>query len=345
MKARSVKYLTAEGIKNVWVNRMMSVASIGVLVACMVLIGIAILLSLNVDKYLGALEDQNVVMVYFDDQKCALYGTEDASNKNSSSAEQAEEQEIETDDLGLDVNSYTIHNEKEALALCKEIEKVDNVKEVEFISAEKGLDSVKGSMLSGQAEYFEFLNDDNPLSAGAKVTFQDLDKFDTTIKSISKLKGVDSIVSQSELAKKITSIRNGVAIAGVWIIVILLAIALVIVSNTIRITIYNRKLEITIMKAVGATDSFVRLPFVVEGITIGVISAVISEGFVYFAYRVILDTIRNTLGMESVIGFSTVALQLLAVFAIIGVLAGSIGSAIVIGKYLKKEGSEFRAFA
>lgn len=363
MKISSAKYLAGEGIKNVWVNRLMSLASIGVLVACMTLIGLAILLSLNVDKSLGMLEQQNVVMVYFNDQNSVLYrNNEVVSNVDASSsavsstaaqsttdgtASQTQQPAVETDSLGLPVDSYTVHNEEEALAVCEALRQIDNVLSVEYISAEQGLESVKESMLEGQAEYFEFLDEEygNPLSAGAKVTFEDLELFDQTIEKIAQTEGVDTIVSQSELAKKITSIRNGISVAGVWIIVILLVIALVIVSNTIRITIYNRKLEITIMKAVGATDSFVRFPFIVEGITIGVISALLSEGLVYFAYRIILDTIRNTLGMDSVVAFSSVALGLLGIFLAIGILAGSIGSAIIIGKYLKREGSEFRAFA
>lgn len=361
MKITSVKYLAGEGVKNVWVNRLMSLASIGVLVACMTLIGLAILLSLNVDKSLGMLEQQNVIMVYFNDQNSVLYGSEktDTSSSNSAASDTAtqsttdgtgqdtQQPAAETDNLGLPIDSYTVHNEEEALAVCEALRQIDNVLSVEYISAEQGLESVKESMLEGQAEYFEFLDEEygNPLSAGAKVVFKDLGLFEQTIEKISQTEGVDTIVSQSELAKKITSIRDGISIAGVWIIAILLVIALVIVSNTIRITIYNRKLEISIMKAVGATDSFVRLPFIVEGITIGIISSLLSEGFVYFAYRIILDTIRNTLGMDSVVAFSSVAFALLGIFLVIGILAGSIGSAIIVGKYLKREGSEFRAFA
>ena len=343
MKFRSIKYLAGEGVKNIWVNRLMSLASIGVLMACMVLIGLAILMSLNVDKSLGTLEQQNVIMVYFNDQNSVLYGTDSASSQAVASADESQKK----DELGLPYDSYTVHNEEEALAVCEKIKKIDNVLSVEYISAEEGLQSVKESMLAGQAEYFDFLNEDygNPLSAGAKVTFKDLSRFDDTVSKISQIEGVDTVVSQSELAQKITSIRSGVSIAGIWIIAILLVIALVIVSNTIRITMYSRKLEIIIMKAVGATDAFIRLPFIVEGMIIGIISAVVSEGLVYFAYRMILDTIRNALGIENVIGFSTVALPLLGIFAAIGILAGTIGSVFIIGKYLKHEGSEFRAYA
>jgi len=106
---------------------------------------------------------------------------------------------------------------------------------------------------------------------------------------------------------------------------------------------YNRKLQISIMKAVGATDAFIRIPFIVEGVLIGLISAVIAEGVVYFCYRVATETIISSLDANQVIPFADAAFMLLGVFAAIGVFAGIFGSAIMIGKYLKKEGSEFSA--
>jgi cell division transport system permease protein len=106
---------------------------------------------------------------------------------------------------------------------------------------------------------------------------------------------------------------------------------------------YNRKLEISIMKAVGATDAFVRIPFIVEGMIIGLISAVISEGLLYFCYRVATETIVSTLGTNDIVKYGDMALLLFGLFAGIGIFAGVIGSAIMIGKYLKREGSEFAA--
>ena len=120
-------------------------------------------------------------------------------------------------------------------------------------------------------------------------------------------------------------------------------ISLVIVSNTIRVTMYNRKLEINIMKAVGATDSFIRIPFLVEGVAIGLLSALISMGLVYFLYKAVVETLKSVLNIASVVPFGQFAWQLLALFVVVGVFAGVFGSVFVITKYLKKEGSEFRA--
>ena len=333
MKARSLKYLAAEGVKNVWANRLMSIASVGVLVACMVLIGMASLITKNINKAISTLEQQNVIMAYFNDKNSVLYG--DGENAPQATDENA----------SIPEDSYLIHNDEEAKALCDKLAQLDNVLSVEYISSEAGLESVKETLLEGKEEYFTFLDEEygNPLSAAAKITLADMSKFSETLSLIESTEGVDSVQSQSDLADKINAIKTGVGVAGVWIIAILLIISLVIVSNTIRVTMYSRKLEIGIMKAVGATDSFIRLPFVIEGMFIGVISAVFSMAIVYFCYRVATETLMQSLGVMEIIKFSSVALETFGIFVLIGLVSGALGSLFMISKYLKKEGSEFTA--
>lgn len=362
MKMGSVKYLVGEGVKNTWVNRLMSLASVGVLVACMVIIGLAILISENVNKAVGNLEQQNVVMAYMKDYSWALYGDKDvSSDKSSNSSSAAASSDSATssatsgtestsgdekaDENGVKQSDYVVHSEEEAKALCDEIAKLDNVASVTYVSPEEGLESVKKSMLEGQESYFSFLDEKNgnPMSGAAKIQMKDMSRFDETVEQIKKFDGISDIQSQSDLAEKITAIKKGIGIAGFWIIAILMVIALVIVSNTIRVTMYNRKLEISIMKAVGATDSFVRIPFVVEGMLIGVVSALIAEGLLYFCYRVATETIIGTLGTSDIVHYSDVAGWLLLVFIGIGIFAGVLGSVIMISKYLRHEGSEFAA--
>lgn len=362
MKMGSVKYLVGEGVKNTWVNRLMSLASVGVLVACMVIIGLAILISENVNKAVGNLEQQNVVMAYMKDYSWALYGDKDVSSDKSSNSSSAAASSDSTtssaasgtestsgdekaDENGVKQSDYIVHSEEEAKALCDEIAKLDNVASVTYVSPEEGLDSVKKSMLEGQESYFSFLDEKNgnPMSGAAKIQMKDMSRFDETVEQIKKFDGISDIQSQSDLAEKITAIKKGIGIAGFWIIAILMVIALVIVSNTIRVTMYNRKLEISIMKAVGATDSFVRIPFVVEGMLIGVVSALIAEGLLYFCYRVATETIIGTLGTSDIVHYSDVAGWLLLVFIGIGIFAGVLGSVIMISKYLRHEGSEFAA--
>ncbi len=326
MKMGSVRYLVKEGFKNTWVNRLMTIASVGVLMACMVIIGLALLITENVDKAVGNLAEQNVVMVYMKDYNWAKYNENAPKNAKS-----------------IKKTDYVIHNQEEGEALCKEIEKIDNVTKATFVSSEEGLKTVQGAMVKNEQQSKDILEDDNPLSCAARVEMADPGKFEATLEKIQKLNGVDVIQSQKELAKTITALKEGMGVAGIWIIAILMVIALVIVSNTIRVTMYNRKLEISIMKAVGATDAFVRLPFVVEGMTIGIVSALLAEGVLYFCYRVATETIMNTLGTDDIVKFGDMSWILLGVFVALGIFAGIIGSVIMISKYLRKEGSEFAA--
>ena len=313
MKMRSFRYLIGEGIKNVWANRLMSLASIGVLVACMLITGVAGVLTINIDKSLGELEKQNVVMVYFGDEQ----------NPTESGAKL-------TDD--------------EAKALTKDkIAKLDNVAKAEFISREDGLDGLLSDMGEEYDALFDYVSEENPLPNAARVYFEDLSKFASTIKAIEKVEGVKNVRHQRELAEKITGIRKTVNAGSIGIVALLLIIAFVIVCNTIRITMYNRKLEISIMKAVGATDRFIRFPFMVEGMTLGLLASLFTTGLLYAVYRVAITYIEETLTGFTAIPFRDFALPLFGLFALIGIAVGLIGSGIVISKYLRKEGSEFRA--
>ena len=368
MRFSSIRYLIKEGFKNTWANRLMSLASIGVLVACMVIIGLAILISENVSKAIGNLEQQNVVMVYMKDYNWALYGddTDDTSSTASTSSGDTDSEETESsdkdsnssdkesdktasedsaekaDENGIRPSDYVIHSEKEAQALCDKIKELDNVADAKLITSEEALKRETEDEKEGE-DILSILDGDNPMPNAAEVKMKDMELFDETIAEIEKLDGVANIRSYEGLAGTITAIKNGIGVAGVWIIAILMIIALVIVSNTIRVTMYNRKLEISIMKAVGATDTFIRIPFVVEGMLIGIISAIIAEGLLYFCYRVATETIISTLNTNDIVKYIDMAIPLLLVFLSIGLLAGIIGSIIIISKYLRREGSEFTA--
>lgn len=405
MKLRSVRYLTATGFRNIWANRLMSLASVGVLVACMSLIGVAVMLQQNVNKAVAEVEKENVVMVYFNDRNSVLYGESASSPEEGSPSGSGEDSggsggvsgetsggsgetaggssggvssgvsgetstapgevsapgsgevspvapgegvpgdgstSSEPED-GIPEDSYLIHNEEEALALCEKLGKIPNVASVEFVPKEEMLDAVKENMLEGQAEYFDFIDDENPLSDGAKITVADLSRFDETVAAIRSTAGVDSVLSQESVADTVFTVEKALGIAGFWIIGILIVISLVIVSNTIRVTMYNRRLEISIMKAVGATDAFVRLPFLVEGVAIGIISGVVAMGLDFLLYKAVVGTLSGILGLSAAVPFGEFWWILAALFLIVGIGAGVLGSVIIIGRYLRKEGSELDA--
>lgn len=333
MKARSFRYLTGEGIKSAWANRLMSLASIGVLVACMVIIGLFLLISKNASRALGAVERQNVALVYMKDYTWAYLGGEVEPAKEGG------------DENGILPESYVIHDEEEAKEFCEQISKLGNVEEVVYIPREEGLESVKENMKEKGMYVEEVLNEEygNPLSDAAKVVMKDMSKFDETIEAIEKMDATASIEAKGELADSIFLVKRGLSIGAIWIFAILLVISFVVVSNTIRITMYSRKLEISIMKAVGATDAFVRIPFVIEGMFIGLISAIIAEGLLYFCYKVATETLLKKLPRMSIVNYRDVALPMFGIFVAIGLFAGVICSFFMIRKYLRREGSEFSA--
>ena len=302
MNGSSLRYLFKEGFRNTWSNRMMSIASICVLMSCLVLIGCASMIFLNIESLLGRIEEENVVMVYIQD------GTTDA-----------------------DIN-----------AMGDSLKKMDNIKEVEFVSKESAWQEQLDTMEEAQAKFFTEISSDIPLPDASKVTVNDLSQFDSTVDQIKQLQHIDTIRENKDLAQKLVTIRHGVEVISVVIVAVLLAISVFIIQNTIKLTVYSRRLEISIMKSVGATNGFVRLPFVVEGMILGVISGVISLGLVWAFYEFAINQfgdLISSLGLEA-LKFSNYALPMLGIFIAIGIVTGVGGALLSMGKYLNKEGSE-----
>lgn len=299
MKGTSLKYLTHEGFRNVWVNRLMSLASVTVLMACLIIMGAGIMIYFNINNVVDKVQSQNVVMVYVAD---------DAS-------------EDETTQIGTSLKG------------------ISNVESCEFVPKEVAFQEQIQSM-GGDAALFEGF-DEIPLPDAYKVTVKDLSQFENTVSQIKQINKVDSVRENSDLASKLLSLRHAVSIVSVGLVVMLFLVALFIISNTIRITMFSRKLEISIMKAVGATNWFIRWPFMIEGMILGTISGIVSLGVLWGLYAVAEKVFAQTI---SLIGFSLVPFseywwQILLVFVAIGLFTGGFGSLVSMAKYLKEQGS------
>lgn len=305
MTGSSLRYLIKEGFKNTWTNRMMSIASICVLLSCLVLIGSASMIFLNINSLVERIEDENVIMVYISDS--------------------------------ADDNAITEMGAK--------LQAMSNVDKVEFVAKEVAWEQQLKTMEEAQREFFTNLSTDIPLPDAYKVTVKDLNLFSKTVKEIKTLENIDTIRQNTDLAKKLDTISRGITVIAIIIIAVLFAISLFIISNTIKLTVYSRRLEISIMKSVGATNSFVRLPFVVEGIIIGVLSGVLSLGAVWGAYQVAIahfSDLFKTMGIIP-LNFINYAWYMLGAFVAIGIVSGVGGSLITMRRYLNKEGSEISA--
>lgn len=297
MKGASLQYLTKEGFRNVWVNRLMSLASVTVLMACLVIIGLGAMLFFNINALLDTVERQNVVMVYVQPEA----------------------------------------TDEQMTGLGNEIKTLDNIDECIFVPKEDAFNSIKASW-GDDAKLLEGF-EEIPLPDAYKVVISDLNAFDATVEKLNTLNFVESVRGNSDIADKLLNIRHAVTAVSLGLVVLLFLVSLFIISNTIRITMFSRKLEISIMKAVGATNWFIRWPFMIEGIILGTISGLVSFGVLWGLYEGMVYVFDNMMMLFKPVAFGAYAVYMLLIFLTIGIFTGSFGSLISMGKYLKEQGS------
>ena len=296
----SIKYLTKEGMRNLYARKAMSLTSIFVLFSCLVLIGTAIMAVVNIDNFIGKVQDQNVIMVF-------------AEN---------------------DITDENLQKMKE------DIEGVSNVKETIYISKEAAYDELQINM-EDSAILFESL-DENPLPDAYEVHLVDQSLFSKTVIELSSIENVQNIRENRQIAAQLLTIKNVMTYISIAVIAFLLIISLIIIDNTIRLTIENRRLEISIMKSVGATNWFVRWPFMVEGMLMGLISgllALLATSGIYLSARHSISRFISKLNIGGLVPYGKWALVLLIVFVAFGVIAGAVGSAVSTARYLKEKES------
>ena len=270
MKLSSTGYLIKEGFKNVWNNRMMSLASVAVLISCLIITGAASLISLNVSSLIAAVGDDNELTVY----------------------------------------------------LKYELSDTDSVKIGPQLKKMQG--------------------DGNPFGNAYKIRLTDLSKYKSTVKQIKQIDGVDSVSDRSEIAGKLTKLNYFVTLVGFWVVLVLGIVTLFIISNTIKITMYSRRFEISIMKSVGATNAFVRVPFVIEAMLIGLLAGLTASGILIALYNPVKDVASGIVNLiaNSTIPVEQLWLPILVSMSVIGMIIGILGGLISITKYLRKEGGE-----
>ena len=221
--------------------------------------------------------------------------------------------------------------------LGNKIRAINGVNRVTFVSKEDALNSMKTTL--GDESLFEGWDEENPFPASYFVTLTDLSLNDEVQSQINKLDNVDQIESENTTINRLQSLANGIQITTVIILVLLIIISIFIISYTIKLTVHARRREISIMKYVGATNSFIRGPFIVEGIIIGVISAVITLVILGLAYNGVMGKIGDSILIQEMgfglLSFSEMFYLVLTVYLVLGVGIGVLGSTISMRKYLK----------
>lgn len=297
MRYSVLSYLIKEGFRSTFKQKKMTSASIIIMCATMFIFGLFFVIGENVNSVITQIESQQGIQIFIE--------------------EDATDEEIET--------------------LGSQIRTINGVNRATFVSKEDALNSMKTTL--GDESLFEGWDEENPFPASYFVTLTDLSLNEQVQSEILALDNVDEIQSQNTTINRLQSLANGIQITTIIILFLLIIISIFIISYTIKLTVHARRREISIMKYVGATNSFIRGPFIVEGIIIGVISAIITLVILGVSYNAVMSGIGESVLIQEIgiglLSFSEMFYLVLAVYLILGVGIGVLGSTISMRKYLK----------
>lgn len=281
-------------------NRLMSFASVGVLTVCLIITGVAGLFTANMNSLMLYLRSQNEVVVYLDEN---------------------------LDEAGL-------------ASVDSALRSISGLKEVTYVSKDEALDLMRDSM-GDKADLFDvFEGEENPFLANYKVVLQDVGQMDEIVPQLESISGVVDVNVPTGLSDLVVNIHKAVTVISVGLVVVLGFVSIVVISNTIRLTVFARRKEINIMKYVGATNGFIRLPFFVEGIAVGLIAGLISSAIVLGGYQLLIiysvdfPAFWGSILNSVLLGMDQVWWKVLVAFLAFGSLIGSVGTATSIRKYL-----------
>ena len=316
MRISTIGYVGKQGIKNIWRNKMFSLASIATMSACIFLFGLFFSILVNFQYIIRTAEEGVAITVFFD---------EDATD--------AQKEEI-----------------------GQQLEEHEGVANVRYVSADEAWEEFQKEYFGDNPELAEGFKDDNPLASSDnyEVYMETTDNSDQSLvarsRSLSEtqnelvefarsLDGVRDVNKSDVVANTLSSVNTLVAIVSVAIIIILLGVSIFLISNTVTMGITVRKEEIAIMKYIGAKDFVVRSPFVIEGLIIGVFGAAIPLTLLYFLYDKAVEYIMTRFRiLQNIIDFlpvGTVYQILLPIGLVMGIGIGFMGSFFTVRKHLK----------
>lgn len=219
------------------------------------------------------------------------------------------------------------------------LNQIENISSVTFYSKEESFEDLKKSM-SDYEMLFDSLGDDNPLIDAYRVQVKDIEKISDTIIQVESIEQVYSIRAPMDFVNILMDLRKIITVVCSVVICALIVISVVIIANTTKASVYSRRAEIQIMKYVGATNSFIRIPFFVEGMITGFFAGLLALIITWFSYDSLVDLmtgqadIVSVIGMNSIIQFGDVAWITAILYLVIGTLFGAVGSVIAMRKHL-----------
>ncbi len=301
MKISTHLYNIGQGIKNVWRNKLFSLASIATMTACIFLFGVFYSLGANFQSMVKTAEEGVAVTVFFDEGLS----------------------QDRIDEIG------------------EEISKRAEVASYDFVTAEQAWEEYQEIYFKDNPDAAKGFADDNPLaeSANYEIYLSDVSMQSTLVSFLEGLDGVRQVNKSEIAARTFTDINNAITIVSLAIVVILLFVSIFLISNTVMVGISVRKEEIAIMKLIGAKDAFVRAPFVVEGIFIGLIGSIIPLVLLFFIYEKVISYAATEFSflsdMVTFIPVETIFNTLVPISLILGVGIGWVGSRVTLHKHLR----------
>ncbi len=297
MSFDSLCFLIKRALKSIFQNWLLTLASVTVLCVCLVFLGISMLSVKNVNVFIDEIGNENQVVLFLDED--------------------------------LDANS----NAERIGQIESELRGIGNIKNVYFKSKAESLEEYKSLLGDDSSWLSEDLTDD-VLRASFVFEVEDLSKFEQTMYAVEKIEGIARIRERRDIVESIQRVRGIVMFFSFWIILLLVVVSVLVITNSVKVSVYSRKHELNIMKYVGATDIFVQLPYFLEGIIIGVFSGILSTVLLSFTYTRLLSPTLAEIGFFTPVPFSSVAAAYTLFFVIVGGAVGMLGSVFPVKKYL-----------
>lgn len=298
MSVRSLRRFTREAMSSIFRNGLMTVASLFVVTACLFLFGVFLLFTMNVNFLGDQISDQCQLQVYITD-----------AARDGGQIQQ----------------------------ISNQIKATNGVNEVRFVTGKELFDNFKADKTEEELLAFEGVPDE-AISDSFQLTLTDISLSQQVADQLSEIDGVERVENQQKLVDMVQTVTRAVRHISLWVVLLFAVISVFIISNTIKLTVFSRRKEINIMKYVGATDSFIRWPFVIEGLIVGLIAAAITFFIVESCYAAVLNAVAATPVMATMFQFRSLGevwLPLAVSFVVLGSVIGGIGSAVSIRKYLK----------
>lgn len=300
MKLRSIIYSIGQGFKSIWRNKMFSLASVATMTACIFLFGIFYSLGVNFSGMLKDVEESVAVTVFFE--------------------------------KGI--------TQEQKDAIGNEIKARPEVSSYKYVSGDQAFKTVIKDFYGGNKELAESFADDNPLadSDNYQIFMKDVSSQQKLVTYLGKLQGVREVHQSEVAARTLTDFSRLISVIFGSVIIILIAVAIFLISNTITVGISVRKEEIAIMKLIGAKDSFVKAPFIVEGVVIGLSGSIIPLIILWFMYRNLIVYIATKYQfLSSLFKFvpeTSVFKTLVPIALVLGVGIGYVGSRFTLHRHL-----------